>query len=123
VDRHDEESDRRYDGSPFDGRIKGKTMNKLYEIIKRPIISEKSTALTELAGKYVFEVDAKSNKHEIRDAVQQLFKVNVREVRTLMVHGKIKRMAKSTVKRANWKKAIVTLNEGQKIDFFQNPQA
>jgi large subunit ribosomal protein L23 len=99
-------------------------MNKLYEIIKRPIISEKSTALTELASKYVFEVDAKANKHEIRDAVQQLFKVNVREVRTLMVHGKIKRMAKSTIKRANWKKAIVTLNEGQKIDFFSpNPQA
>jgi len=41
----------------------------------------------------------------------------------LMVHGKIKRMAKSTIKRSNWKKAIVTLNEGQKIDFFQNPQA
>ena len=98
-------------------------MSKLYEIIKRPIISEKSTALTELASKYVFEVDSNANKHEIRDAIQQLFKVNVREVRTLMVHGKIKRMAKSTIKRANWKKAIVTLNEGQKIDFFQNPQA
>jgi large subunit ribosomal protein L2 len=95
-------------------------MNKLYEIIKRPIISEKSTALAEIAGKYAFEVDAKANKHEIRDAVQQLFKVNVREVRTMIMHGKIKRLARSTVKRANWKKAIVTLQEGQKIDFFQN---
>lgn len=95
-------------------------MRTIYEVIKRPIISEKSTALAELAGKYVFEVDSKSNKHEIRDAVQQLFKVNVREVRTLMVHGKVKRLAKSTVKRSNWKKAIVTLAEGQKIDFFQN---
>jgi large subunit ribosomal protein L23 len=95
-------------------------MSTIYQIIKRPIISEKSTALTELAGKYVFEVDAKANKHEIRDAVQGLFKVNVREVRTLMMHGKVKRLAKSTVKRTNWKKAIVTLAEGQKIDFFQN---
>jgi large subunit ribosomal protein L23 len=95
-------------------------MNKLYEIIKRPIISEKSTALAEIAGKFVFEVDSKANKHEIRDAVQQLFKVNVREVRTMIVHGKVKRLARSTVKRTNWKKAIVTLAEGQKIDFFQN---
>ena len=95
-------------------------MNKVYQIIKRPIISEKSTALTELASKVVFEVDSKSNKHEIRDAVQSLYKVNVREVRTMMVHGKVKRMARGTVKRANWKKAIVTLKEGQKIDFFQN---
>lgn len=93
-------------------------MNKLYTIIKRPIISEKSTALAELAGKYAFEVNPNANKHEIRDAVQQLFKVNVREVRTMIMHGKIKRLARSTVKRSNWKKAIVTLAEGQKIDFF-----
>lgn len=95
-------------------------MRTVYEIIKRPIISEKSTALTELANKYVFEVDPKANKHEIRDAVQQLFKVNVREVRTMIMHGKVKRLARSTVKRTNWKKAIVSLAEGQKIDFFQN---
>ncbi|MBC7386663.1 MAG: 50S ribosomal protein L23 [Cryobacterium sp.] len=95
-------------------------MRNIYEVIKRPIISEKTTAMSELAGKYVFEVDAKSNKHEIRDAVQQLFKVNVREVRTMIMHGKVKRLAKSTVKRTNWKKAIVSLAEGQKIDFFQN---
>ena len=79
-------------------------MSTIYQIIKRPIISEKSTALTELAGKYVFEVDAKANKHEIRDAVQGLFKVNVREVRTLMMHGKVKRLAKSTVKRTGKKR-------------------
>jgi large subunit ribosomal protein L23 len=95
-------------------------MNKLYQIIKRPIISEKSTALAEIAGKFAFEVDSKANKHEIRDAVQQLFKVNVREVRTMIMHGKVKRLARSTVKRSNWKKAIVTLAEGQKIDFFNN---
>lgn len=94
-------------------------MRNVYEVIKRPIISEKSTAMAELADKFTFEVDSKANKHEIRDAIQQLFKVNVREVRTMMMHGKMKRLAKSTVKKANWKKAIVTLAEGQKIDFFQ----
>ena len=94
-------------------------MRNVYEVIKRPIISEKSTAMAELADKFTFEVDAKANKHEIRDAIQQLFKVNVREVRTMMMHGKMKRLAKSTVKKSNWKKAIVTLAEGQKIDFFQ----
>lgn len=95
-------------------------MRTIYEVIKRPIISEKSTVLSEVAGKYVFEVDVAANKHEIRDAVQQLFKVNVREVRTMIMHGKVKRLARSTVKRTNWKKAIVSLAEGQKIDFFQN---
>ncbi|RYZ69841.1 MAG: 50S ribosomal protein L23 [Proteobacteria bacterium] len=95
-------------------------MKSLYEIIKRPIISEKSSVLSELGGKYVFEVATAANKHQIRDAVQTLFKVNVREVRTLMVPGKTKRLAKAVVKKSNWKKAIVTLGEGQKIDFFQN---
>lgn len=95
-------------------------MKSVYEVIKRPIISEKSSVLSELGGKYVFEVATSANKHEIRDAVQALFKVNVRQVRTLMVPGKTKRLAKSVVKRTNWKKAIVTLGEGQKIDFFQN---
>ncbi len=93
-------------------------MRTQYEVIKRPIISEKSTAFAELAGKYAFEVDVKANKHEIRDAVQALFNVKVREVRTMVMHGKMKRAGAVMAKRANWKKAIVTLNEGQKIDFF-----
>lgn len=95
-------------------------MQSNYELIRRPLISEKSTMLAEVAGKYVFEVDLKANKHEIRDAVQNLFNVQVREVRTMIMHGSVKRMAKSTIKRSNWKKAIVTLAEGQKIDFFKN---
>lgn len=94
-------------------------MQTQYQVIKRPIISEKSTALTEVAGKVVFEVAPQANKHEIRDAIEQLFKVKVREVRTLMMPGKTKRSARSVKKAANWKKAIVTLAEGQKIDFFQ----
>ncbi len=93
-------------------------METLYTVIKSPIITEKSAALAEVANRYTFEVESKSNKHEIRDAVERLFKVKVREVRTMMMHGKVKRTAKSMKKKANWKKAIVTLAEGQKIDFF-----
>ncbi len=94
-------------------------MRTVYEVIQRPIISEKSTALAEIAGRYVFEVSLKANKQEIRDAVQRLFNVKVREVRTMIMHGKVKRVGRFETTRSNWKKALVTLAEGQKIDFFQ----
>ena len=94
-------------------------MRSVYEVIRRPIISEKSTALAEVANRYAFEVATQANKQEIRDAVQRLFNVKVLAVRTLTVHGKVKRVGRFETKRSNWKKAIVTLGEGQKIDFFQ----
>ncbi len=94
-------------------------MKTNYEVVRRPIISEKSTALAEVGGRYVFEVAPEANKHEIRDAIKHLFKVDVREVRTMIVHGKAKRSGRSVSKHPNWKKAIVTLGKGQKIDFFQ----
>jgi large subunit ribosomal protein L23 len=94
-------------------------MRTIYEVVRRPIISEKSTALAEVAGRYVFEVAVQANKQEIKDAVQRLFNVKVREVRTMIMHGKVKRVGRFETKRANWKKALVTLAEGQKIDFFQ----
>lgn len=94
-------------------------MRSIYDVIKRPIISEKSTALAEIANRYVFEVASDANKQEIREAVQGLFKVKVREVRTMVMHGKVKRVGRFETKRANWKKALITLAEGQKIDFFQ----
>jgi large subunit ribosomal protein L23 len=94
-------------------------MRTLYEVVRRPIISEKSTALAEVGGKYAFEVAMKANKQEIREAVQNLFSVQVRNVRTLVMHGKVKRVGRFETKRPNWKKALVTLAEGQKIDFFQ----
>jgi large subunit ribosomal protein L23 len=93
-------------------------MRSVYDVIKRPIISEKSTALAEVAGRYAFEVAPQANKQEIRDAVQRLFNVKVREVRTMIMHGKVKRVGRFESKRMNWKKALVTLAEGQKIDFF-----
>ncbi len=93
-------------------------MRSVYEVIKRPIISEKSTALAEVAGRYAFEVASQAKKPEIKEAVQHLFNVKVREVRTMVMHGKVKRVGRFETKRSNWKKAIVTLAEGQKIDFF-----
>lgn len=94
-------------------------MQTVFEVIKRPIISEKSAALTEVAGKVVFEVAPSANKFEIREAVQRLFNVKVLGVRTVVMHGKVKRRGGFEKKRPNWKKAIVSLAEGQKIDFFQ----
>lgn len=94
-------------------------MRTVFEVIRRPIISEKSTALAEVAGRYSFEVSLKANKQEIKDAVQRLFNVKVRNVHTMVMHGKVKRTGRFETKRSNWKKALVTLAEGQKIDFFQ----
>ncbi len=93
-------------------------MRSHYDVIRRPIISEKSTALAEVAGRYAFEVAVAANKQEIRDAVQRLFSVKVLKVRTMIVHGKVKRRGAAESKKPNWKKAFVTLAEGQKIDFF-----
>lgn len=94
-------------------------MRTLYEVVVRPVISEKSTALAEVANRYVFEVATAANKHEIRDAIEKLYSVKVRAVRTMVMHGKVKRVAKGEKKLSNWKKAIVTLGDGQKIDFYQ----
>ena len=95
-------------------------MRSIYEVLQRPVISEKSTALSEVAGKYVFEVATGANKQEIKEAVQKLFNVSVKSVKTMVMHGKLKRVGRSEKKHSNWKKAIVTVGEGQKIDFFQS---
>ena len=92
-------------------------------ILKRPIIlTEKSRLLQEEGNHVVFEVDRRANKLEIRNAVQQLFKVTVTEVNTLVVRGKMRRMGRGVAKTQNWKKAIVTLKEGDKIQFFQQSE-
>ena len=94
-------------------------MKTIFDVIKKPIISEKSTVQTELLQTYVFQVAPESNKQEIRQAVETLFKVKVERVRTMVVHGKYKRVGRFISKSTNWKKALVTLREGQKIEFFQ----
>lgn len=95
---------------------------KLYSIVKRPIVSEKSTALAEIGNRYVFEVAPSATKPEIRDAIEQLFKVDVKAVKTMMMHGKNKRSGRFDFKRSNWKKAIVTLAPGQRIELLQVKQ-
>ena len=95
---------------------------KIFNIIKKPIISEKSTALAEVANRYVFKVESTATKIEIKNAVEQLFKVKVKAVNTIVMHGKNKRAGRFEYKRSNWKKAIITLAQGQKIELFQVKQ-
>jgi large subunit ribosomal protein L23 len=94
-------------------------MKEAQKIIRRPLITEKSTRQKEEARQYIFEVHRDANKIEIQSAVERLFKVKVIEVRTSNVLGKIKRLGRRYGKRPDWKKAIVTLKEGDRIDFFE----
>ena len=88
------------------------------EILKRPIITERASELGERFNRMAFEVDIKANKHQVRDAVETIYGVKVTKVRTMIVPGKLKRRGMSIGKRPNWKKALVTLREGDVIDFF-----
>lgn len=88
------------------------------DIIKRPVITEKSTG-TMQDNKYTFIVNMHANKIEIRQAVEEIFKVKVTGVNTVRVMGKTKRLGRSVGKRPDYKKAIVTLAEGQRIEFFE----
>ena len=92
---------------------------KPQDIIKRPLQTEKGTALNEQTNIYLFEVDRKANKVEIRGAVEQLFGVKVTTVRTVTTHGKVVRRGLSSTRRANIKKAYVTLKQGEKISLFE----
>jgi len=94
-------------------------MKEAQKIIRRPMITEKSTRQKEEGRQYVFEVDPDANKIEIQTAVERLFKVKVLQVRTCNVLGKMKRLGRRQGKRADWKKAVVTLKEGDRIDFFE----
>ncbi|HET9869849.1 MAG TPA: 50S ribosomal protein L23 [bacterium] len=96
-------------------------MKKLQEVIVRPLITERSTALKE-QGKYSFEVHPDATKQEIRNAVESIFKkekVEVVKVNTINVPGKIRRIGRNVSKPFRWKKAIVTVKPGQKIEFFE----
>ena len=93
---------------------------QLEEIIKRPLIlTEKGTNLRDTENQYLFEVDLRANKIEIRKAVETLFDVSVLDVNTLIMRGKMKRMGRTRAKTRNWKKAIVTLAADDSIDFFE----
>ena len=89
------------------------------KIIIRPIITEKISNLQETENKVAFAVDRSANKIEIRQAVEEKFNVKVKKVATVNVKGKVKRLGRFEGRRSDWKKAIVTLREGFKIDFFE----
>jgi large subunit ribosomal protein L23 len=94
-------------------------MKDTQRVIRRPMVTEKSTRQKEESRQYVFEVHRDANKIEIQSAVERLFKVKVLQVRTSNVLGKVKRLGRRYGKRPDWKKAIVTLKEGDRIDFFE----
>jgi large subunit ribosomal protein L23 len=94
-------------------------MKDLSKVIVRPLITEKGAVNKELYNQYAFEVAPEANKLEVKSAVEQFFGVKVTQVRTMNYRGKIKRMGRHTGKRADWKKAVVTLAEGETIDLFE----
>ncbi len=93
-------------------------MKPLYEIIRKPLISEKANLLKENSQIVTFEVNRNANKIEIKQAVEKAFDVKVKAVNTMQFRGKIKRVGLNMGQRNNWKKAYVTLEEGQNIDFY-----
>jgi len=94
-------------------------MKPYYQLIKGPIITEKTHSLKEAANKLTLKVDVKANKIEIRKAIETLFKVKVLAVNTIQMMGKKKKLGKSEGKRPDWKKAIVTLAPGEKIAGYE----
>jgi large subunit ribosomal protein L23 len=95
----------------------------IHDVIKGPIITEKLDAAREKFRQYSFIVDKKATKIDVARAVENLFKVSVEGVRTNVVHGKVKRVGKNIGRRPNYKKAIVTLKEGDKIELFEGGTA
>lgn len=93
-------------------------MKTAYDIIVKPVITEKTVSMME-SGKYTFRVAIGANKFEIKKAVQDIFKVDVVNVSTMNVRGKLKRQGRSQGMTPAWKKAIVTLKEGQNIEVFE----
>jgi large subunit ribosomal protein L23 len=94
-------------------------MRREYTVIAAPLITEKGTYVNEIGNQVVFSVRPDANKIEIKKAVEKLFKVKVIKVRTANVLGKTRRVGRSMGNRPDWKKAYVTLGEGQRIDFFE----
>ena len=97
-------------------------MNSAYEVVIRPVVSERSFDMMG-QNKYTFEVARNAAKEEIADAVEKLFGVKVLKVNTMWVKPKNKRVRYVTGKTRTWKKAIVTIAEGQQIEIFSNQQA
>lgn len=92
----------------------------IYDVIRRPVITEKSDYQSDVLNQYSFEVDKRATKQQIKEAVEIVFGVEVEKVRTMIVPAKRGRRLRTVVQRkSEWKKAVVTLAEGDKIDLFE----
>lgn len=94
-------------------------MKIIYDVIKKPLFTEKGMDIKERENKVLVEVDPGSNKHEIKKAVEDIFKVKVEKVATINEKGKMKRFGKSSGRAPDRKKAVITLKEGEKLDFIE----
>ena len=92
---------------------------EIHQIVKRAIITEKSTILKDAANQYIFEVDVRANRIEVGQAIEKLFKVNVLDVRVMNVLGKKKRTGRVVGQKRSWKKAVVTLAPGSRIEVHE----
>lgn len=90
-----------------------------YEVLRRPILTEKSNLQQDFENKYTFEVDQRANKNQIKEAVETAFEVDVLKVNVMIMPGKPRRHGMFTGRTSSWKKAVVTLAPGQHIDFFE----
>lgn len=86
------------------------------ELLIAPVITEKGTVLQEKHNQYLFRVHARANKIQVREAIEKIFKVHVAGVRTVNVHGKMRRIGRVQGRKPSWKKAIITLQEGETIE-------
>jgi large subunit ribosomal protein L23 len=91
---------------------------QIFEVLRRPLVTEKNTAL-QAQGKYAFEVDRDANQIQVKQAVEKAFKVKVTKVNVMMVRGQEKRVGRKKVAGSPWKKAVVTLKPGDKIQIFE----
>lgn len=94
-------------------------MKNVHQVLMGPMLTEKGTVLKEAENKIMFRVAKAANKIEIKHAVEEIFKVKVDRVTTMNIMGKRKRMGRHEGKRPDWKKAIVKLKEGEKLDFLE----
>jgi large subunit ribosomal protein L23 len=94
-------------------------MKSVYQVIKKPLFTEKGAFLKESENKVLVEVDQDANKQEIKQAIEEIFKVKVEKISTVTLKGKIKRFGRYSGKRPDRKKAIITLKKGEKLDFIE----
>jgi large subunit ribosomal protein L23 len=90
-----------------------------YQVVLKPLLTEKGTRLKEEGNQYLFRVAKEANKIEIKHAIEHLFKVTVLDVRTTRVRGKVKRLGRFEGQKPNWKKAVATLKAGDSIELYE----